>query len=98
MVTLYALVEDQTPLPAMATAMAVLCAGGPVGTAAAQFAAGVLVDTHGPSAAFALAPVVAAAGLAASLLNALIRGRVDSNGGTAPPNASAAGGVAVEER
>lgn len=98
MVTLYALVEDQTPLPAMATAMAVLCAGGPVGAAAGQLAAGLLVDTHGPSAAFALAPVGAAAGIAASLLNALIRGRVDHTGGTAPPNASATGSVAVEER
>ena len=69
MVTLYSLTEAQTALAAMATAMAVLCAGGPVGTAAGQFAAGLLVDAHGPTAAFVIAPAAAIIGLAASLLN-----------------------------
>lgn len=98
MVTLYALTEDQTPLLAMATAMAVLCAGGPVGTAAGQFAAGLLADTHGPTAAFAIAPVVAAVGLAASLLNALVRARIDSTGGPEPTIAPTTGRAAGEER
>ncbi|MCO7191477.1 hypothetical protein [Pseudonocardia sp. McavD-2-B] len=69
MVTLYALTEAQTPLPAMATAMAVLCAGGPIGTAAGQFGAGLLTDMLGATPAFVIAPIAAALGLAASLAN-----------------------------
>lgn len=70
MVTLYSLAEAQTPLPAMATAMAVLCAGGPIGTAAGQFGAGLLTDKFGATPAFVIAPIVAALGLTASLTNA----------------------------
>lgn len=75
MVTLYSLTEAQTALPTMVTAMAVLCAGGPVGTAAGQFVAGLLIDAHGATAAFVIAPVAAVVGLVASLLNALVRTR-----------------------
>ena len=89
MVTLYSLIEAQTPLSAMATAMAVLCAGGPIGTAAGQFLAGLLVDAHGPTTAFVLAPAAAGVGLAASLLNAIVRTRRGDKGApesTAPAN------------
>ncbi|KAA1027858.1 MFS transporter [Pseudonocardia sp. EV170527-09] len=69
MVTLYSLTEAQTPLPSMATAMAVLCAGGPIGTAAGQFGAGLIADRVGATSVFVIAPIAAAVGLAASLAN-----------------------------
>lgn len=65
MVTLYSLTEAQTPLPSMATAMGVLCAGGPIGTAAGQLGAGLL----GATPAFVIVPTAAALGLAASIAN-----------------------------
>ncbi|GAA1085980.1 hypothetical protein GCM10009629_30810 [Pseudonocardia alni] len=58
MVTLYSLTEAQTPLPSMATAMGVLCAGGPIGTAAGQLGAGLL----GATPAFVIVPTAAALG------------------------------------
>ena len=89
MVTLYSLTEAQTALPAMATAMAVLSAGGPVGTAAGQYLAGLLVDVRGSTAAFVIAPLAAVVGLGASLLNGLVGTRregYDATGSTARPN------------
>nr|WP_168172150.1 MFS transporter [Pseudonocardia sp. AL041005-10] len=83
MVTLYSLTEAQTPLPAMATAMAVVCAGGPVGTAAGQFGAGLLADRLGATPAFVIAPIAAILGLAASLANArTFSGRLLEQGST----------------
>ncbi len=86
MVTLYSLTEAQTPLPPMVTAMAVLCAGGPIGTAAGQLGAGLLADRLGAIPAFIIAPIAAALGLAASIANTrTFSGRLLEEAATSTP-------------
>ncbi|MER7379690.1 hypothetical protein [Streptomyces lanatus] len=67
MISLYALTERLTPPERAAVAMTVLCAGGPLGTAAGQAAAGVLVQTHGLDGPLLVALAVAAAALLLAL-------------------------------
>ncbi|WP_203655270.1 MFS transporter [Actinocatenispora rupis] len=76
MTCLYALTEQLAPPSRATTAMTVLCAGGPLGTAAGQALAGVLAERYGAAGAFAAAPL--AAGIALLLAVALLladRGR-----------------------
>ncbi|MBP2330645.1 MFS family permease [Kibdelosporangium banguiense] len=63
MICLYALTERIAPPAKAAVAMTILCAGGPLGTAAGRAAAGWLADRHGSAGAFAVAPIVAALAL-----------------------------------
>ncbi|MBM0231552.1 hypothetical protein JNW91_06555 [Micromonospora sp. STR1_7] len=63
MITIYATTERLAPTRVTAT-MTIVCAAGPVGTAAGQAVAGLLVDQSGHRAAFGLAPLLAAVGLA----------------------------------
>jgi MFS family permease len=63
MISLYALTERLAPPHRVAAAMTVLCAGGPLGTAAGRAAAGHLADAHGTAGAFLVAPVSAAGAL-----------------------------------
>ncbi|HST80216.1 MAG TPA: MFS transporter [Kineosporiaceae bacterium] len=81
MISIYALTERLAPAR-VATAMTVLCAGGPVGTAIGQALAGVLTQEYGQRAAFALPPVIATL---AVLLAA----------GTRPPAVAPASSVAL---
>ncbi|WP_410810883.1 MFS transporter [Micromonospora sp. 067-2] len=62
MINVYTLTERLAP-GRVAAAMTVVCAGGPVGTAAGQTAAGLLADGHGYRAAIVLGPLLAAAAL-----------------------------------
>lgn len=64
MISVYTLTESLAP-ERVSTMMTVVCAGGPVGTAAGQAFGGMLVDTHGYGGPLALAPALA--GLAALL-------------------------------
>ncbi|MFD8814471.1 MFS transporter [Streptomyces sp. NPDC059627] len=63
MITLYALTEHLTPPDRATTAMTVLCAAGPLGTAAGQATAGPLAETHGPGGALLVALAAAAGAL-----------------------------------
>jgi MFS family permease len=58
MISIYALTERLAPAR-VTTAMTVLCAGGPVGTAIGQVLAGLLTQEYGQRTAFALPPVIA---------------------------------------
>jgi MFS family permease len=71
MITLYALTERLAPAERAAVAMTVLCAGGPLGTAAGQAASGGLAAAHGVGGALLVA-VVAAAGALLLALTALL--------------------------
>ncbi|WP_163505481.1 MFS transporter [Fodinicola acaciae] len=57
MITLYALTDRLAPT---SFAMTILCAAGPLGTAATRALSGPLADAYGPVAAFAAAPAAAA--------------------------------------
>lgn len=74
MISLYALTARLSPPGREATAMTVLCSGGPLGTAAGQASAGFLAADHGSGGAF-LAASVAAAGMAALALVLLLADR-----------------------
>ncbi|HEX4223194.1 MAG TPA: MFS transporter [Pseudonocardiaceae bacterium] len=63
MICLYSLTERLGRRDQAATIMTILCAGGPLGTAAGRAVAGLLVDLHGSAGAFLAAPGVAAAAL-----------------------------------
>ena len=69
MISLYAMTERLAP-GRVATAMSVLCASGPVGTAAGQAVSGPLADAHGAAGALVLAPVTAAGALVLALIAA----------------------------
>jgi MFS family permease len=63
MISLYALTGSLVPPHQAAVAMTILCAGGPLGTAAGRALAGHLADTHGSAGAFLVAPIAAAGAL-----------------------------------
>ena len=73
MICLYGLTERLGSPDQAATIMTILCAGGPLGTAAGRAVAGRLADLHGSTGAFAAAPVVAGAALALAITLALRR-------------------------
>lgn len=76
MITLYTLTERIAPPERTASAMTILCAGGPLGTAGGQALAGYLAQGGGSSGAFLLAPIAAAAALLLALtLTAADQGR-----------------------
>jgi predicted MFS family arabinose efflux permease len=76
MITLYTLTERIAPPDRTASAMTILCAGGPLGTAGGQALAGYLAQGGGSSGAFLLAPIAAAAALLLALaLTAADQGR-----------------------
>lgn len=62
MISVYTLAE-RASAGRVAVALTIVGAGGPVGTATGQAAAGLLIDSHGPHAAFLLTPALAAAAL-----------------------------------
>ncbi|MEW2382397.1 MFS transporter [Micromonospora sp. NPDC047707] len=66
MITLYAMTEQLAPTR-VAITMTIVCAAGPVGTAAGQALAGLLVEQSGHRAAFTLAPLLAAVALTLAL-------------------------------
>ncbi|TDC37214.1 MFS transporter [Micromonospora sp. 15K316] len=68
MITIYAITEQLAPTRAAIT-MTIVCAAGPVGTAAGQALAGLLVEQAGPRAPFMLPPVLAAAALLLAMTN-----------------------------
>ena len=76
MICLYGLTERLGAPGQAATIMTILCAGGPLGTAAGRAVAGRLADLHGVAGAFAAAPVVAGAGflLAVVVVNSQMLG------------------------
>ncbi|MET7486453.1 MFS transporter [Streptomyces sp. NPDC005538] len=63
LISLYALTERLAPADRATAALAILCAGGPLGTATGQALAGYLADSHGSAGAFLVAPIAAAAAL-----------------------------------
>ncbi|WP_210586200.1 MFS transporter [Streptomyces sp. GESEQ-35] len=67
MISLYALTERLAPAERATTAMTVLCAGGPLGTAAGQAASGGLAEAHGLQGALLVAFAVAAGALLLAL-------------------------------
>ncbi|MCG7210159.1 MFS transporter [Streptomyces arenae] len=67
MISLYALTERLAPAERAAVAMTILCAGGPLGTAAGQAVSGSLADTHGVNGALLVALIVAAGALLLAL-------------------------------
>lgn len=67
MISLYALTERLAPAERAAIAMTVLCAGGPLGTAAGQAVSGGLAETHGVEGALLVALSVAAGALLLAL-------------------------------
>jgi MFS family permease len=67
MISLYALTERLAPTDRATLAMTILCAGGPLGTAAGQALAGYLADSHGSGGAFLVAPIAATAALLLAL-------------------------------
>ena len=76
MITLYTLTERIAPPDRTASAMTILCAGGPLGTAGGQVLAGYLAQGRGSGGAFLLAPIAAAAALMLALaFTAADRGR-----------------------
>ena len=74
MICLYGLTERLGAPRQAATIMTVLCAGGPLGTAAGRAVAGRLADLHGSAGAFAAAPVVAGGALVLAVTLVLRRG------------------------
>lgn len=76
MISLYALTERLAPTERAAVAMTVLCAGGPVGTAAGQAVSGALAHDHGTEGALLVAVAVAAGALLLAVGAVLVdRGR-----------------------
>jgi MFS family permease len=74
LICLYSLTERLGAPDQAATIMTILCAGGPLGTAAGRAIAGRLADLHGSAGAFAAAPVVAGAALVLAVTLVLRRG------------------------
>ena len=76
MITLYTLTERLAPPERTASAITILCAGGPLGTAGGQALAGFLAQGGGSGDAFLLAPIAAAVALMLAVaLTAVDRGR-----------------------
>ena len=76
MITLYTLTARLAPPERTASAITILCAGGPLGTAGGQALAGFLAQGGGSSDAFLLAPIAAAVALMLAVaLTAADRGR-----------------------
>ncbi|MCX4703690.1 MFS transporter [Streptomyces sp. NBC_01373] len=76
MISIYALTERLAPAARAAIAMTILCAGGPLGTAAGQAVSGGFAETHGVEGALLTALVVAAGALLLALWAFLVdRGR-----------------------
>lgn len=67
MITLYALTERLAPAERAATAMTVLCAGGPLGTAAGQAVSGALAEPYGTEGPLLVALTAATGALALAL-------------------------------
>ncbi|MFF4310374.1 MFS transporter [Streptomyces sp. NPDC001507] len=67
MISLYALTERLAPAERATTAMTILCAGGPLGTAAGQAVSGGLAESRGVEGALLVALVVAAGALLLAL-------------------------------
>ncbi|WP_445520826.1 MFS transporter [Streptomyces sp. NEAU-174] len=67
MISLYTLTERLAPVERAAVAMTILCAGGPLGTAAGQAVSGGLAEAHGLEGALVVALVVAAGALLLAL-------------------------------
>ncbi|MFD5074494.1 MFS transporter [Streptomyces sp. NPDC058371] len=67
MISLYALTERLAPAERAAVAMTILCAGGPLGTAAGQAVSGRLADAQGVDGALLVALIVAAGALLLAL-------------------------------
>ncbi|MGW6907855.1 MFS transporter [Streptomyces sp. NPDC054940] len=67
MISLYALTERLAPVRRAALAMTILCAGGPLGTAAGQALSGSLAAAHGTEGALLVAVAVAAGALLLAL-------------------------------
>ncbi|MGW1255685.1 hypothetical protein ACWD5Q_10960 [Streptomyces sp. NPDC002513] len=67
MISLYDLTERLAPAERAAVAMTILCAGGPLGTAAGQAVSGALAETHGTGGALVVALAVAAGALLLAL-------------------------------
>ncbi|WP_185149698.1 hypothetical protein [Streptomyces sp. Ag109_O5-1] len=74
MISLYALTERLAPAERAAVAMTVLCAGGPLGTAAGQAASGGLAQTHGADGAL-LVTLTAAGGALLLAVSAVLADR-----------------------
>ncbi|MER6083728.1 MFS transporter [Streptomyces sp. NPDC001833] len=67
MISLYALTERLAPAEHAAVAMTILCAGGPLGTAAGQAVSGSLAQTHGVDGALLVALTASGAALLLAL-------------------------------
>ncbi|WP_089107888.1 MFS transporter [Streptomyces hyaluromycini] len=67
MISLYALTERLAPTERAAVAMTILCAGGPLGTAAGQAVSGNLAESHGVEGALLVVLIVATAALLLAL-------------------------------
>ncbi|HEY2694911.1 MAG TPA: hypothetical protein VGJ45_05555 [Pseudonocardiaceae bacterium] len=74
LICLYSVTERLGAPDQAATIMTILCAGGPLGTAAGRAIAGRLADLPGSAGAFAAAPVVAGAALVLAVTLVLRRG------------------------
>lgn len=74
MISLYALTERLAPAERATIAMTILCAGGPLGTAAGQAASGSLAETHGTEGALLVA-LAAATGALLLALSAFLADR-----------------------
>lgn len=70
MISLYAMTERLAPPDRAGLALALLCAGGPTGTAAGRAVAGVLADAHGSAGALVVLPIAAGAALVLALSGA----------------------------
>ncbi|MGI5451677.1 MFS transporter [Streptomyces sp. CA-249302] len=75
MISLYALTERLAPVERAALAMTILCAAGPLGTAAGQAVSGSLAEAHGVQGALLVALVVAGGALLLALTALLVDGR-----------------------
>nr|WP_186785335.1 MFS transporter [Streptomyces misionensis] len=67
MISLYALTERLAPTERAAVAMTILCAGGPLGTAAGQAVSGNLAQSHGVEGALLVVLIVATSALLLAL-------------------------------
>lgn len=91
MISLYALTERLVPAHQAAAAMTILCAGGPLGTAAGRAVAGPLADLSGSAGSFLVAPASAAAALLLALV-AVGNGRGSPHLGASSPEETAPAG------
>ena len=73
MIAVYALTTQIAPPHRAATVMTIVCAGGPLGTAASRAVAGTLADAHGITGAFAVAPAAGGVALLTAVAVAMHR-------------------------